>query len=168
MNTLQRSVVTGIVIFGLGAGAMTGYAQTAASAPTAQQSAKADHMQQRFAKRQAALHDKLNLTAAQEPAWQAFVQGMQSTRGTRSAGQRDEALTAPQRADRMVDRSHARAEQSIQRAAVIKQFYATLSPDQQKVFDSATQRHHGHRGEHHAQRGQHDTQRGDHRARGQA
>ena len=117
-------------------------------------------MQEMVAKRQAALKAKLNLSAAQEPAWATYVAAMQPPAGM---GERmspenrkkmhDEwaTLTTPQRIDKMNEMKTRRDAEMAKRGDATKSFYAALSPEQQKVFDTSTMRHGGPggpRGEH--------------------
>lgn len=102
---------------------------------------------ERMAQRAAKLKQKLNLTAAQEPAWTQFTTAMQPPADGRHAGldrKGMEQLTTPERIDRM---RAARAERSAEmdrRDEAVKTFYAALSPEQQKTFDAESRRmHHG-------------------------
>ena len=102
---------------------------------------------ERFAKRQAALHDKLGLSATQEPAWKTFTDRLQASAPVKSEVARDTNMTAPERADRMVAALQAAQQRAATRAQAVKEFYSALSPAQQKVFDSQFHgRHHHHRG----------------------
>lgn len=118
-------------------------------------------MQQRMAQHQAELQAKLKLSAGQEAAWARFVAAMQppadlATRLSREnrAKLREEmqALTTPERIDRMNAMKAQRDARMAQRGDATKAFYAELSPEQQKVFDDSTLR--GRRGWHrHADHG---------------
>lgn len=101
----------------------------------------------------AGLKEKLQLSAEQEAAWDTFAAGAQP--GSRSQdmdrkAMRDEfdKLSTPERLDRMqamADKRHARM---AERAQAIKAFYAQLTPEQQKVFDTEAMpggHHGGHR-----------------------
>jgi len=102
---------------------------------------------ERIAKREAALHDKLCLTATQEPAWKTFTDRMQASGPAKSERAPDADMTAPERADRMVAFLQAAQQRAATRAQAIKEFYSGLSPDQQKLFDSQFHgRHQHHRG----------------------
>ena len=109
-------------------------------------------MQERIAKRQAALKAKLAITAEQESAWQTFTASMQppARTGTRMSREEFAKLTTPERIDRM--RAHRAERQAAmdQRAEATKTFYAALTPDQQKVFDANTMRPRHGGGHHHA------------------
>lgn len=124
-------------------------------------------MQARIAERQAALKAKLAITPAQEGAWTAYTAALQpkardAAQGPDRAAMRAEfeKLTTPQRIDKMnALRAQRMTEMNaamIQRGDATKSFYAVLSADQQKVFDSQRMGrggkghggHHGHHGHH--------------------
>lgn len=113
---------------------------------------QAERMEQR-AKHLAALKTKLNLTAQQEAAWNAFTasrKGPMHIMGDRQAMRAEFAkLTTPQRMDKMLEMSDKRRVNMVERAQATKAFYAQLSPAQQAVFDAEAKfKGHG-RGGHH-------------------
>jgi protein CpxP len=147
--------------------AMLGFAvnaQTPPAAPAAgpAPSAMREHhgrfdparMQERIAKRQAQLKQLLQITPAQESAWSAYTASMQPPANLRRPERGEfEKLTTPERIDRMRAMRAARVAEMDKRADATKTFYAALSPDQKKVFDTASARrslgrHHGWRGHH--------------------
>lgn len=149
MNTLRKSLVIAIATLGLGTMAV-GAPSLVAQAP-ATSSASGQHGEKfaaRMAKRQAALHDKLALTPAQEGAWQLFTGRMQATVPTRSDARATETLTAPERAERKAAFLQVAQQRAASRVQPIKEFYAVLSPEQQKTFDSQFQGRHHHHGHH--------------------
>ena len=88
------------------------------------------------------LHDALNLSAAQEPAWNSF-QAMEQPDPEQAARDRNAAemmptLTAPQRVELSIAAMHADLATLERRGAALKAFYGTLSPAQQAVFDRRT------------------------------
>ena len=96
-------------------------------------------------KRQAELKAKLNLTAAQEPAWNSFVLAMKPPAKPVPQPLDREALAklpTPERIEKMNAQHEANftAMQTHmkQRGEAAKQFYAQLTPEQQKVFDAET------------------------------
>lgn len=101
-------------------------------------------MKEMMAKRQADLKAKLNLSAGQESAWNQFIAAMQppADRMNPEARKkmRDEwqALTTPQRIDRMNEMKAKRDAEMARRGDATKTFYAALTPEQQKVFDAST------------------------------
>jgi Spy/CpxP family protein refolding chaperone len=165
MNTLRKTLLTGLAALSLG-GAMIG-AQAQTQAPDAHPKAQlskearqakraefaARHEQMR-AERIARLHDELKITPAQESAWNSFVASMKPAQ---RPGQHDRAawagLTAPQRAQKMIELQKQRTAFMEQRLGALNSFYSVLSPDQKKVFDekaaqmqSRFGRHGGHGG----------------------
>jgi hypothetical protein len=51
-------------------------------------------------------------------------------------------MTAPERAERMAASLQAAQQSATARAQAVKEFYAVLSPEQQKIFDGQFQSHH--------------------------
>jgi protein CpxP len=102
------------------------------------------------------LHDVLNLRPDQDAAFQAFqadmrppARGHNDHDGRGDMG-RMQALTTPERLDRMAEMMSARsAEQQTEfrrRADAIKRFYAVLDPGQKRAFDALHDMAGGHRG----------------------
>ena len=96
-------------------------------------------------KRLTALKAKLHLSGAQEAAWASFEQGHQPpTRPLTQALDREALakLSTPERIEQMqrqFDAHHSAVQaQMKQRADATRQFYAQLTPEQQKVFDAET------------------------------
>lgn len=111
--------------------------------------------QEKRTQRLAALKDKLQLQPSQEAAWQTFTQatpgkGPMSREDRQSMRASFKAMTLPERMDMMLARADQRRAGMAQRTEALKQFYAQLSPEQQKVFDAEAmnfrQGHHQHRG----------------------
>lgn len=130
-----------------------------AAAPQAQHkrmdpAQRMERMQEHRAKRLAALKEKLKLTSAQEGAWSTFAAASQPPAGPRPHMDRAEfaKLTTPERLERMQARQAERSAMFAKRADATKTFYATLTPEQQKTFDTETAHfgghgHHGHGGQ---------------------
>ncbi len=97
---------------------------------------------ERIEKRQAALHDKLNLTPVQETAWKSFSEKMKPA-GTRNRPDRSalSALPAPERMEKMLSMMKEHESRMADRVAAVKEFYAVLTPEQQKLFDDQFSRH---------------------------
>ncbi len=95
-------------------------------------------MQERMARRLAELKDKLQIAPAQEGAWTAFTTALKppATRPARPDRAEFEKLTTPERIDRLQALHAQRDAELRQRAEATKAFYATLSLEQQKVFDA--------------------------------
>lgn len=82
------------------------------------------------------LHDALKLTPEQEPAWNTLMSTEQQKRVTAGARTEDwSKLKAPERADKMLEFAKARQEQMSEHVAALKAFYATLTPEQQQIFE---------------------------------
>lgn len=103
------------------------------------------HMMKHWEKRQAELKAKLHLTQTQEPAWHAFVEGMQVPSQRRGQPIDHEALaklSTPERLEKMnamheVNLATMQAHIK-QRIEATRTFYNQLSAEQQKVFDAET------------------------------
>ncbi|MBG9389032.1 Spy/CpxP family protein refolding chaperone [Caenimonas aquaedulcis] len=107
-------------------------------------------MQERMARRQAALKQKLQITPAQESAWTAFTTAMKPPANMQRPNREEfQKLTTPERIDRMRAMRSARMAEMDKRADATKAFYATLSPEQKKVFDAETARGRRHGERHH-------------------
>ena len=163
MKSVYRRLVMASLLAGLGFAAA---AQTAA--PTPPPTAPAGHermmrhhdpakMQERIAKRQAALKEKLKIAPTQESAWSSFTASMAppANRPARLSRAEFEKLTTPERIDRMRARHAQRDAEMARRGDATKAFYAALNAEQQKVFDAEAMRFgprggrhggHGHRG----------------------
>ncbi len=88
------------------------------------------------ARHQARLHDKLKLSAEQESAWKTFIEKTKPDLARHQAVHEEMAkLTTPERMDRMQALMKEGEERMAARAAAVKEFYAKLSPEQQKTFD---------------------------------
>ncbi|MES2937424.1 MAG: Spy/CpxP family protein refolding chaperone [Pseudomonadota bacterium] len=103
-------------------------------------------MQERMAKRMAALKQKLSISAAQDGAWTTWTSAMKPPAHTKRPERGELAkLTTPERIDRMRARRAERSAEMDKRADATKTFYAALTPEQKKVFDAETA-HMGRRG----------------------
>lgn len=156
----KRALVVAIIAGGgaLSAGAFALPADNAGKTDCAAMHGKhghknqAERMEQR-AKHLTALKAKLNLSAQQEAAWNAFTATRQGPMRSMSDKQAMKAelatMTTPQRLDKMLEMSETRRANMIARAQATKTFYTQLTPAQQAVFD-AEAKFMGHgRGGHH-------------------
>ena len=114
-----------------------------AEKPSATPAERQAKMQQRRAGRQTALKTKLNITAEQEPAWNAFMaRTAPAAQVNRHTERQDWAkLATPERLDKMQARQAERAAAMTSRIEATRSFYSALTPDQQKLFDSQAQAH---------------------------
>ena len=92
----------------------------------------------------ARLHNALRLRPDQEQAWQVFQQASTPSADDesrqRDAFDRMGSLRAPQRMDLSIQMMRSDLRDMERRGDALKAFYATLSPDQQAVFDRETSR----------------------------
>jgi hypothetical protein len=162
MNTLRKTLLTGLAALSLGGAMIAAQAQTQApdTHPKAQlskeerQARRAEFMakrEQMRAQRIARLHDELKITPAQEAAWNSLVASMKPAH--RPDGQHGDraawaGLSAPQRAQKMLEHQKARTAAMEQRLAALNTFYSVLSADQKKVFDQETARMQARMGRH--------------------
>ena len=134
---------TGDKASGAGAGAHKGW-----------QKMTPEQMREKMAQRQAALHDKLKLTAAQEPAWTNYVAASTPSGGKDGKagwGNRAEMekLSVPERMEKQIAMSKERDARMNARLTALKPFYAALTPEQKQIFNQETSHgrwHHGHHG----------------------
>ncbi|MDA8454951.1 Spy/CpxP family protein refolding chaperone [Acidovorax sp. GBBC 3334] len=158
---LQRRIATATAAAALMAAlAVPAFAQPAPVAPPPPAGAAApgaerphrmpspEERQARMARHAEALRQKLQLTPAQQPAWDAFTAAMQpqGPRPARLDAQNLDQLTTPERIDRMRALRAQRSAEADRRDEAVKTFYAALNPAQQKVFDQESRRMHGHDG----------------------
>jgi len=94
------------------------------------------------------LKAKLNLTADQQPAWQAFsdqvndqAKNMAEMRGKMKDRMQAMPKTAPDQMAKMADMMKDRAQNMEKMAGAVKTFYDTLTPDQQTAFDKVHMSH---------------------------
>lgn len=173
MKSIQASFAKRALIAAMFAGAglvaSTTFAEPAAEAggPGAAQKCQGHHAQkgehkklsaaerqEKRAKRLADLKQKLQITPAQESAWNAYTQTwtphgqMKANLSPEDRQARREAfkkMTTPERLDMMLTMSQQRQERMAARAEATKAFYAALTPEQQAVFDAQPMKR-GHRG----------------------
>jgi hypothetical protein len=125
MNSARLLSISALSVFLFAAGAQ---AQTPPPSPQLQQ-----------------LHDALNLRPDQDAAWRDYLRSTaidpQEMAQRRDASpQRMAGLTAPQRVDLSVQMMKLDLASLQRRGAALKNFYASLTPDQQAVFDRETMR----------------------------
>jgi len=154
--SLRLALIAGLVLpLGL---ATASFAQDAAPAQPAPGAADvaAHHQHRDPAQMRAHMADHLRtvlqLQASQDGALNAFLDALKPPAGAkehmgRQAGEMQH-LTTPERLDRMAARMDEQHSRMLARIAATKQFYAQLSPSQQKAFDDLApmMMHHGEHG----------------------
>lgn len=159
MNAIHRFLAAAV----LGASAFGAMAQGTPPPPPGPPSAGAmarEHgrfdparFEQHLARRQAEFKQRLQITPAQEGAWNTWVAAVRppanwmETKHARHAEM--QRLTTPERIDRMRAWRAERAAQQDRRGEATKVFYAALTPYQRGIFDARMQHHDGgrHRGQ---------------------
>ena len=163
MFKFRKQLLIGITAIGFGAMGMSAHAQNTTGGVPAVEKAEAAQMHQpptpeqrakfeaRMAKRQAKLHDELKITPPQEGAWKTYIGQMKPNPSGmpmhRPSEEEWAKQTAPERMDHRIDMMKKMETRMGERAAALKQFYAVLTPEQQKVLDKHFSHHHrGHGG----------------------
>ena len=93
-------------------------------------------MEKMHEKHLATLHDKLKLSAQQETAWKKFA-ASEPMRGNlnRPDPAEMEKLNAPQRLEKGIEHMRTMETKLTEHLKALKEFYAVLTPEQQKTFD---------------------------------
>lgn len=107
-----------------------------------------ERMASRMAEHQARLHDALKLTPAQESAWKAYVEKTKPPVASTPPLTREamEKLSTPERMEKMQEAAKLHLTAMEKHTAALKEFYATLSPEQKKTFDEMHSRGQGRGG----------------------
>jgi Spy/CpxP family protein refolding chaperone len=95
-----------------------------------------ERMEKMHAQHLAKLHDKLKLTPQQETAWKKFA-ASEPMRGKldRPDPAEMEKLNAPQRLEKALEHMRTMEAKMTEHLKALKEFYAVLTPEQQKTFD---------------------------------
>lgn len=147
MNKLHKGMLIGMTVIGLGATAVAARADMGDYGRMGghRHGWSSEKMQERMAQHQADLHAKLKLSAAQEPAWKTYTDSMKSGAMMQRPDRAEmEKLAAPERMEKMLGLMKDREARMSSHLAALKTFYATLTPEQKKIFDANT----GPRGRH--------------------
>lgn len=159
---MHRSFRKHVIAATLVAGGCLGFAQAQAQtqaapgAPADTQAQQGRHVDparraERINRHLADLKQKLQITSAQEGAWNSFATAMQPPAPMqRPDRQAMAAMSTPERIDQMRAMRERHSAEMDRRAEATKAFYAQLSPEQKKTFDSETARmfQRGHQGGH--------------------
>lgn len=160
MNKLRKNLLIGATVIGLSTavfaaqGNQAGDDRGSSGRPAMSEHSHHDdgkfdaRMKEHMAKRHAELHDKLKLNATQESGWKTFTAAMMPNDMGKRPDRADwEKLSAPERMEKKLEMMKKGEAHMTTRLAAMKTFYATLTPEQQKVFNEAVgkERGHGHR-----------------------
>jgi Spy/CpxP family protein refolding chaperone len=104
-------------------------------------------MQDHMVRRAADIKAKLKLTPEQEGAWTTYIAAMKPPANIKRPDRAEiEKLTTPERLDRMRELRKQRDAEMDKREDATRTFYATLNPEQKKIFDANTARPFHNRG----------------------
>ena len=141
---LGLALSLGVHAQGMGGMGMSGHGMQGHD-PMGDNKAQHAHMAQRWEARQQDLKAKLKLSSGQEAAWHAFAQAVKPPSKPAVSPLDHESLAkmnTPERLDKMAafHEAHQADMQAHmkQRSDATKQFYAQLTPEQQKIFDAQT------------------------------
>lgn len=142
MKSLRTSLITASVLLGLSGLALAQTAPGPESSRPQRMEKMREHMGQRHTQHLADLKSKLKLQPAQESAWTTFEQAMQMPKEGMPHPDRAafEKMTTPERLDQMQAHKAQMDAQMQKHADATKSFYATLTAEQKKVFDTETGR----------------------------
>ena len=99
------------------------------------------------------MHVILRLRPDQEGAWQTFEAAMAPPPMSDREHQTDTPVTTPEHLDIMHQHMEVMRSHHAKMETAIRTFYATLSPDQQQVFDALGRMREGHRMHEHGMHG---------------
>ncbi len=147
MTTLRQHLMIGLTVCSLGVASFATHAQEAPAGAAPGHARFAE----RLATHQAKLHDKLKLTAEQEPAWNTYVAAIAPPAGAAPIDRAAFAqLSAPEKMEKWLTLSKEHIVLQENHLAALKTFYAVLTPEQKSVFDHhASAGWHGMRGREH-------------------
>ena len=135
-NQLRKKIAFGFIAFGFVAASTLVDAQEQLSRQTVQQSRVTESAHTNLVQHQTELHDTLQLSQAQQPAWATFVADITPpTKSLRIDRAAMEKLTTPERMQQQLSLLQEQEAKMAANLLALKTFYATLTPEQQKQFD---------------------------------
>jgi protein CpxP len=103
---------------------------------------RAERRERHMEERMAELHKELKLTGAQEADWNTWSAKIKEIKEKKKQSRPDREamknLPAPERLEKMIAFQKEKTAYLEEALAATKTFYATLSPEQRKVFDEKT------------------------------
>jgi len=143
MTTIRKQLLIGFAVLGLAG-------TTYAAAPADPAAPAHGQWAERAAAHHKQLHDALRLTPAQETAWNNYQAAMPKHEAGRHPDRAAwKTMSAPQRLEQQIAMSRQHTEQMEARLAALQPLYASLTPEQKKVFDAQSGGHGRHRGMRH-------------------
>ena len=152
MTNIRKGIVAGMIVLGLGGASIAAYADRGGCGPMGagpasfgERGRSPEQMKAHFEKRKTDLHDKLKLNASQEAAWKNYLGKVGPMEpGARPDRAEMQKLSAPERMEKMLGFMKERENRMANVAAATKEFYAVLTPEQQKVFNDEFGGGYGH------------------------
>ena len=164
MTTIRKSIIIGLAVLGLGTTTLAVQAQSAPADGRQASAMSKEQMHAKWGERRAArdkkLHDLLKLTPSQDASWTTWLGAARPQHERVRTARADWAsMPAPARMEKRLEMAKQHIAQMETQLAALNTFYATLTPEQKKVFDEHAMRHgkrNGHMGGHrmgHGRRG---------------
>lgn len=136
MNKSVKMIMAGMAIVALSASAYAHGGDGCDYMGQGPDGARSERMEKFHEQHLARLHDKLKLTPQQEGAWKKFAaQQPVLDKSMRPDAAEMDKLNAPQRLEKGIERLQAVEKRLSEHLAALKEFYAVLTPEQQKVMD---------------------------------
>lgn len=151
MKRMHKSLISAMLAVGVGIGSVSLAARAqqpeAGNAPAAGSHERSpEKMRERMEKRQAELRAKLNLNANQDTAWKIYVARMRPADMLQRPDRTEmETLSVPERMEKRLAFMKQAEQRMTERLAATRDFYAVLSPEQQKIFNDEFKGHGRHR-----------------------
>jgi len=141
MKSYSKALLIGLFLFAPVA-AIAEPVQTEPESGAYGQGPRGEHGKRFIEERMAELRKELKLTPAQEADWNAWSAKIKEIREAKKQSRPDreamKSLPAPERLEKMIAHSKAKTAHLEEALAATKTFYATLTPEQRKVFDDLT------------------------------
>jgi Spy/CpxP family protein refolding chaperone len=136
MNKSVKMIMAAAAMVALSASAFARGGDCAYGEPGGMMGMSQERMEKFHERHLATLHDKLKLTAQQETAWKKFAaQPPMLDKASRPDPAEMAKLHAPQRLEKGIEHMRAMETKMTEHLAALKEFYAVLTPEQQKMFD---------------------------------
>ena len=138
-NKSVKMLLTGMAIVALSANAFARDMEDCRYGERDQMRMNPERMEKYQEQHLSKLHEKLKLSPQQEAAWTKFaVNRPKLEKPARPDPDEMAKLSAPQRLEKGLERMRAMEAKLSEHLAALKEFYAVLTPEQQKIFDEQT------------------------------
>jgi Spy/CpxP family protein refolding chaperone len=136
MTRYRTLVSSALVVSSLGLLALPATAAPHDCGPQEARGAFWEHRAEAIELHHKKLLEALKLTTAQEGGWKKLLDA-EHPKSRMAPGKAEDwsKLTSPERADRMLERTKEQQLQQTEHTMALKEFYATLTDEQKKVFD---------------------------------